>query len=171
MLSKCFKCGEPEHRSNDCRSKNLNLVEAEVGEAEVNDVENEGDKEALELEADEGELLNCIVQKILLAPKFEEDNQHNKIFRTRDTINDNVCNVIIDSGSSENIVSKALVDVMGLSMEKHAAPYRIGWIKKGTETRVTEICRVPFSIGKIYNNDVVCEVVDTDLCHLLLGRP
>ena len=117
MPSKCFKCGEPGHRSNDCHFKNLNLVEAEVGEAEVNDIEDESDEEALGLEVDEGELLNCIVQKILLVPKFEEDNQCNKIFRTRGTINDKVCNVIIDNGSSENIVSKALVDVMGLSTE------------------------------------------------------
>ena len=84
-----------------------------------------------------------------MAPKFEADNQRNKIFRTRGTINDKICNVIIDSGSTENIVFKALVDVMGLSTENHPTPYRIGWIKKGTETRVTEVCRVPFSIGKI----------------------
>ena len=119
---------------NDCRSKNLNLVEVESSEAKVNDIKDEGGENALELEADEGELLNCIVQKILLAPKFEEDNQSNKIFKTRDTINDKVCNVIIDSGSSENIVSKALVDVMRLSTENHLVLYRIRWIKKGTET-------------------------------------
>ena len=88
----------------------------------MNEVEDEGDEEALELKTDEGELLNCIVQKILLALKFEEDNHRNKNFRIRGTINDKVCNVIIDSGSSENIVSKALVDVIGLSIEKHPVP-------------------------------------------------
>lgn len=78
--------------------------------------------------------------------------------------------MIIDSDSSENIASKALVDVMRLSMEKYLAPYIIGWIKKGTETRVIEIYRVPFSIEKIYKSDVVCDVVDMNACHLLLGR-
>lgn len=38
----------------------------------MNDVGDEDDKEVLELEANEGELLNCIVQKILLASKFEK---------------------------------------------------------------------------------------------------
>ena len=34
---------------------------------------------------------------------------------------------------------------------------------------MTEVCRVPFSIRKIYKSDVVCDVVDMDACHLLLG--
>ncbi|KAH9753570.1 hypothetical protein KPL71_015115 [Citrus sinensis] len=107
-------------------NKQKTWPEAEVGEAEVNDIEDESDEEALGLEVDEGELLNCIVQKILLVPKFEEDNQCNKIFRTRGTINDKVCNVIIDNGSSENIVSKALVDW-----------YHQIWIRPGDEWKTT----------------------------------
>ena len=62
MLNKCLKCGGPRHRSNDCRLKNLNLVEAEAGDAEVNSVVKDGDdEEALELEADDREFLNFIV--------------------------------------------------------------------------------------------------------------
>lgn len=68
------------------------------------------DEEPLGLEADEGEKLNGIVQKILFATKYKEENQRNKIFRTRDTINDKMCNVILNSVSNENIVSKAFVD-------------------------------------------------------------
>lgn len=123
MLNKCLKYGKPGHRSNKCYPKNLNLVEAEVGEAEVNDEED--DKEALELQVDEGEMLNCIVQKIVLSPKFENDNQCNKILRKRGIISDKVYNVIIDSGSIKNIISKALVNVMELSTEKYPALYRI----------------------------------------------
>lgn len=99
ILNKCLKWREPNHQLNDCRSKNLNLVEAKVDEIEINIIENGNDEEALELKANEGEMLSCIVQKILLALKFEEDNQGNKIFRTCETINDKVCNAIIDSGS------------------------------------------------------------------------
>lgn len=65
MLRKCFKYREPRYRSNVCRSKNLNLVEVEVREAEMNDVGDEDDEEALELKAYEGELL-----KLYCAKKF-----------------------------------------------------------------------------------------------------
>lgn len=44
---------------SDCCTKNLNLVEAEVGE--VDNVIDADDDEALELEIDEEEILNCIV--------------------------------------------------------------------------------------------------------------
>ncbi|KAK3023529.1 hypothetical protein RJ639_044795 [Escallonia herrerae] len=38
------------------------------------------------------------------------------------------------------------------------------------EIRVTERCRISFTIGK-YKDEVLCDVVEMDACHLLLGRP
>lgn len=32
-------------------------------------------------------------------------------------------------------------------------------------------CRVPISIGKHYKEEVLCDVLDMDVCHILLGRP
>ena len=32
-----------------------------------------------------------------------------------------------------------------------------------------ETCRVPMSIGKHYRDDVICDVVDMDASHVLLG--
>ncbi|KAM1818220.1 hypothetical protein ACFX11_000035 [Malus domestica] len=37
--------------------------------------------------------------------------------------------------------------------------------------KVIETCKVPISIGKFYNEEVVCDVVDMDITHVLLGRP
>ena len=39
------------------------------------------------------------------------------------------------------------------------------------ETLVTQQCRVTFSISKCYVDEVVCDVVEMDVCHLILGRP
>ena len=78
--------------------------------------------------------------------------------------------MIIDSGNVENIASKCLVTKLGMKTEKHPSPYKIGWIKKGMETLVTQQCRVTFFMGKCYVDEVVCDVVKMDACHLILGR-
>ncbi|XP_024028355.1 uncharacterized protein LOC112093679 [Morus notabilis] len=100
-----------------------------------------------------------------------EPSQRHAIFKTKCTINSKVCNVIIDRGSSENVVSRNLVKTLGLKATKHLQPYKIGWVKKGVEVRVDEVCQVPFSIDKFYKDEVECDVIDMDACHVLLGWP
>ena len=60
-------------------------------------------------------------------------------FRTRCTINGKIYYVIIDSRSSENIVSKKLIDALKL---KTAPPLKVSWIKRGES--INEICTMPF---------------------------
>ncbi|KAB5537834.1 hypothetical protein DKX38_015367 [Salix brachista] len=108
-------------------------------------------------------------RKLLLAPKIVPNQRHN-IFRTRCTVNKKVCDVIIDNGSSENLVSKAMVRKLGLKTEKHPSPYSIGWIRRA-EAKVTEVCRIQFSIGKNYVDEITFDVVEMDACHMILGRP
>jgi hypothetical protein len=156
----------------------VNLVETETGE-EAEDYEDEetGNDdpgyEATKVFADEGVLLSrsLVIQLVLLVPGQEDQAQRHKIFRTRCTINQRVCDVIIDGGSGENIVSKVMVAKLGLTTERHLTPYKIGWIKRGTETLVTERCRFTFSIGKHYSDSLLCDVVEMDACHIILGRP
>ena len=82
-----------------------------------------------------------------------------------------MCNVIIDNGSSENVVSKALVKALNLKTEKHPSLYKIAWIKKDPKVQVLEVCKVPLSIGKYYKDEIICDVVDMVVCHILLGKP
>ena len=91
---------------------------------------------------------SLVIQRLLLTLRVEYSDQWNEIFRARCTINKRIFDLIIDSGSVENIASKILVTKLGLKTEKHPSPYKIGWIKKGTKTLVTQQCRVTFSMGK-----------------------
>ena len=85
-----------------------------------------------------------VIQRLLRTPSVEYSDQRNEIFQARCTINKRVYDLIINSGSVEHIASKSLVAKLGLKTKKHPSLYKIGWIKKGTETLVTQQCRVLF---------------------------
>lgn len=70
-----------------------------------------------------------------------------------------VCNVILDGGSSENIVSKEVVEKLKRPIKKHPHPYKVAWFCRGNE--VSARCLIKFTVG----NNV------EDACHILLGRP
>jgi len=175
---KCYRCGQPGHRSNQCPRRNtVNLIE--LGEETYLAAEEEEDETTYTydeneiIRGDDGELpsRSLVVRRLLLAPKQTDQSQRHNIFHTRCTVNQKVCDVIIDSGNSGNIVSKNMVAKLGLKTEKHPSPYKIGWIKQGAEAKVTKICRIQFSIGKNYLDEITCDVVEMDACHMILGRP
>ena len=78
---------------------------------------------------------------------------------------------MIDAGSCDNIISTEAVRKLKLKTEKHPNPYKLAWLRKGGEVKVDRRVRVPFSIGKKYKDEIWCDVVEMDVCHLLLGRP
>ncbi|KAH7679182.1 Acid proteases protein [Dioscorea alata] len=119
--------------------------------------------------ADEGELLVC---RSLNVQRTQEDNwlRHN-IFHTRCTCRGKVCDVIIDGGSFENVISSDMVEKLQLKTEDHPHPYGLTWLEKKKEIKVSKRCLVQFSIGGKYKDEVMCDVVPMDACHLLLGRP
>ncbi|GKC22987.1 transposon ty3-I gag-pol polyprotein [Tanacetum coccineum] len=120
---------------------------------------------------EEAEQVTYVVQRTLCSPKVSDSSQRNKIFQTKCLVKEKICSIIIDGGSCENLVSKALFKAFKLPTEPHPSPYQIGWIKKGLGLKVTKICKVPITIGKHYNELVTCDVVDMEACHVLLGRP
>ena len=105
----------------------------------------------------------------MLSPKCDDETQHHKLFRTRCILQGSLCDLIIDSGSQENIISKDVVERLQLETKIHLSRYSIRWIKEVGGSRVHERCKVSFSICK-YNDEVYCDVVDMDACHILFGR-
>ncbi|XP_020245285.1 uncharacterized protein LOC109823419 [Asparagus officinalis] len=129
--------------------------------------EEEYEEEGVEVKGDN---VSCVVQRLLCAQKTPDSSRQHQIFFSRCSVNNKVCTLIVDKGSYENIVSKALVDHLKLLTETKHVPYTIGWIKKGPSMKVTELCRVPLSLGKTYNDSITYDVVDMNAYHVLLGR-
>ncbi|WVZ80346.1 hypothetical protein U9M48_027830 [Paspalum notatum var. saurae] len=173
---KCYKCGEEGHVSSNCpRRKVVNTTryESEVDEYDDN---NDGDSEQeIEEEQDlceeEGEEVVCVIQRLLCSTPQPDNTQRKKIFGSKCTVNGKVCKLVIDNCSCENLIFQNLVNHLKLVTHDHPNPYTIGWIKKGVNMRITKQCNLPLSLGKYYRSNVLCDVVDMDASHILLGRP
>jgi hypothetical protein len=81
-----------------------------------------------------------MMQKFLLTPEKEVENstQRNRLFRTACKTKDRVCKVIVDSGSTDNLVSTEMVEKLELETIEHPSPYRVSWLQKGHHVNVTK---------------------------------
>ncbi|GKE07976.1 putative CCCH-type zinc finger family protein, partial [Tanacetum coccineum] len=74
---------------------------------------------------DRGEAL--VIQRVLhvAVSKSVDDNSwlRNNIFRTKCTSKGKICDMIIDGGSCENVVSTYMVEKLGMKTEDHPEPY------------------------------------------------
>jgi len=94
----------------------------------------------------------------------EEPPQRKSLFRPK------YSKVVIDSGSSNNLVLEEMVTKLKLEILKHPKPYQIAWIQDEHKVLVSEQCLVKFHIGS-YHDEVLCDIMPMDVCHILLGRP
>jgi hypothetical protein len=111
-----------------------------------------------------------MLRKVILRPESEIENpvQRNSLFRTACEMKDRVCKVIIDSGSTKNLVSTEMVEKLELETTAHTNTYKVSWLHKGHQVMVTKQCLVEFKIGG-YRDEILCDVIPMDVCHVLLG--
>jgi hypothetical protein len=112
------------------------------------------------------------MKKFLLKQDRETKNpvQRNNLFKTTYKTKDRVCKVIIDSGNTDKLVSTEMVEKIELEMTVHPTLYKVSWLWKGHQVTVTQQCLVNFKIGG-YRDDILCDVIPMDVCHVLLRRP
>jgi hypothetical protein len=113
-----------------------------------------------------------MMRKSLLTLRKEVDDsaQRTRLYRTTCKTKDRVCKVIVDSGSTDNLISNEMVEKLEMETTDHSTPYKVSWLQKGHQVSVTKQCLVEFKIGG-YNDKVLCDVISMDVCHLFLGRP
>lgn len=173
---RCFSCGEPGHRQSACQSRNRRglLLDTTGQDVELEFPEDDlpplFDESLEELEVDSG--VSLMIRRSCLAPHTQtQDPRCHALFQTRCTVAGKVCKMIIDSGSSENVIAADAVKKLQLKDEDHQQPYQLAWIQKNNELCVTRRALVSFSIGDAYRDQLYFDIVPMDSCHLLLGRP
>ena len=77
--------------------------------------------------------------------------------------------MIIDGGSTYNLVSEEMVSKLKLKRKKHPHPYHIVWLEDDHKVLVSEHFLVKFKIGS-YHDEALYEIMPMDVYHLLLGR-
>ena len=60
-----------------------------------------------------------------------EPAQRKSLFRTMCKVQGKCCKMVIDSGSTGNLVSKEMVENLSLKKTKHPIPYKLSWLHKG----------------------------------------
>jgi hypothetical protein len=120
----CFTCGKNGHKSFECLDKKKDGGEAHITEAQRRDVEAE--------DVEGGRSL--MMRKVLLTPEkeVEDSSQRTRLFRTACKTKDRVCKVIVDSGSTYNLISTEMVEKLELETTDHTSPYKVSWLQKRT---------------------------------------
>jgi hypothetical protein len=155
---KCFLCGKIRHKSYECLDRKKDVGETHITEAQGWNVEAE-DAEGRR---------SLMMRKVLL--KLENPSQRNSLFQTACKTKDRVCKVIVDNSSTDNLVSTEMVEKLELETIAHPSPYRVSWLQKRHQVNVTKQCLVEIKIGG-YKDEILCDVIPMDVCHVLLGRP
>eukprot|EP00253_Pinus_taeda_P002804 PITA_02804 len=163
----CYRCHKWGHRLFECLEADLAgqrgtyVAQPEETAALPQEAEN-----ALEMGED------LVLHKVLLKPVKEspEQTQRKALFRTVCKSQGMCCKLIIDSRSTDNLVSMEMVEKLGLKRSEHPNSYKVSWLQKGHQLLVDEQSEVYFQIRK-YKDKVVCDIMRMDVCHLLLGRP
>jgi len=94
----------------------------------------------------EGELM-MIQRSLNNQSSVNLETQRENIFHTRCKVFENVCSLIVDSGSCCNCCSTRMVEKLNLQLIPHPKPYKLQWINKDGELVVDNQMKVELSMG------------------------
>ena len=115
---------------------------------------------------------SLMINKVLLKPKKEkeEPTQRKYVFKTMCKVQGKCFKMVISSGITDNLFSTEMVENISLKKIKHLVSYKVYWLHKGHQILVSEWFVVDFQIDT-YKDKILCDVMPTDVFHILLGKP
>ena len=140
-------------------------IESESSNDDMPPLEDVGDEEPAR-----GKLIAAVKKDLGEQVNEETGAQRENISHARCLAKDQACGMMIDNGSSTNIVSTLLVEKLHQPTVKHPRPYKLQWFNERGEVRVTKRVLVTFSIGS-YTDEILRDVAPMHAGHILLGLP
>ena len=64
-----------------------------------------------------------------------------------------------------------MVDKLKLPVTAHPKPYTIQWLNQSKGYQISTRCLLSLSIDKAYKDEIWCDIMLMDACHVLLGWP
>jgi Retrotransposon gag protein/Zinc knuckle len=125
----CYRCKGYGHMMSECPNQRVfTIIEEPLEEEQAYfdspPIFDEAADEEDVIYGDTGERL--VIRRVLNSSPVQDDVWlRNNIFHTRCTSHGKVCDVIIDSGSYENVISEIMVQKLPLKTEKHQKPYKL----------------------------------------------
>ncbi|XP_074303669.1 uncharacterized protein LOC141638156 [Silene latifolia] len=179
---RCFKCQGFGHYQSACPNQRVVTLreafecrdellaeEEQMDEFLISNDNEEGEEEVEGYEAPNVNT-NLVLRTLKIDSKPIESGQRNQLFHTNCKVNNRWVSLIIDGGSCTNVASTEMVSKLGLKTTKHPHPYALHWLDNGSSVKVTKQARVNLAMGS-YVDEVLCDVIPMDACHILLGRP
>jgi len=186
----CFKCKGYGHYARDCVNQRVMHIGEDGEMYSADEDEPLGDSQltpeagyiqldtnigcSSEDEIEEPRNQSLVVLRTLSTQPREEVEEHRQqrsnLFHMKCKVGKSTALVIIDGGSCTNVVSKEFAQRLALPTLRHPKPYRLQWLDDHGEVKVTHQVKVPLNFGKV-QDEVLCDVVPMDACHVLLGRP
>ncbi|XP_026384542.1 uncharacterized protein LOC113280104 [Papaver somniferum] len=153
---KCNKCNQTGHTSIDYRKFHAYINETSDETQEKEALRDDELFYLQEHETYDADFLGMIRPVLITKPC---PTQRHNIFISHCFIEDKICTMIIDSGSTENYVSAKLVEKLGLPVTLHPKPYSVGWINNSSTQKINHQCLVKFSFPG-YSDYVLYDVIN-----------
>jgi hypothetical protein len=112
---------------------------------------------------------------IIATTKLQPDDpdkpeEGGSLFHSKMWVKGTPLHFIIDSSSQKNLISIEIVKRLALLTMSHPQPYTIGWLRQGSNLRVSQQCQISYDI-KPFKDKVLCDVDPLEVYNVLLGQP
>eukprot|EP00253_Pinus_taeda_P014293 PITA_14293 len=101
----------------------------------------------------------------------ENERKRHELFHIRVISKHQKIDTLFDSGSQVNLIFEAIVKKLGLATTPHKKPYPLGWLNDKAQLQVTRQCKLKFSFGLAFVDEVELDIIPLDICGIVLGSP